>query len=245
MSRNVIVSGGSGGIGSALVRHFASLGDWVFYSYNSSEKEALALKEELSAEGMRAGFERCDISDPVSVDSFRKASEKFFIGPPDILINNAGISVTGLLTDTSDEDIARVINVNLTGTVFMTKAFLPSMIRSGKGDIVNISSVWGNFGASCESVYSASKAGVNGFTRSVAREVSYEGIRVNAVAAGFIDTKMTSCYTEEEKAFFCEDLAVKRIGRVEDVVNAVDFLVSGKSSYMSGQILGVDGGYNI
>lgn len=243
MNRNVIVTGGSGDMGSALVRHFAALGDWVFFSWNTSEKEAEALISELK--GKRVASCRADISDPASVRAFEKASEEFFIGPPDILINNAGMSLTGLITEMPDEDIARVINVNLTGTILVTKAFLPSMTRAGRGDIVNISSIWGNFGAACECAYSASKAGVNGFTRSLAREVSYDGIRVNAVAAGFIDTRMTAAYTDEEREAFCEDLAVKRTGTVQDVVNAVDFLVSGKSSYMSGQILGVDGGYNI
>ena len=163
----------------------------------------------------------------------------------DILINNAGISYEGLLSDTSDEIWNNIIATNLTGVFNCTKAVLPYMINQKKGKIINISSIWGICGASCEVAYSASKSGVIGFSKALAKEVGPSGVNVNCIAPGIIDTDMNNNLTEQDKKDFVEELPISRIGNAKDIADTAFFLCSESADYITGQVLAVDGGYSI
>ena len=160
---------------------------------------------------------------------------------PDVLVNNAGIAHIGVLQDMSVEEWNRIIGVNLSSCFYTVHAFLPGMIRRGSGHIINISSMWGVSGASCEVAYSAAKGGVNAFTKALAKEVAPSGIYVNAIACGVIDTEMNRGLTEEERAALVDAIPLGRFGTPEDVAGIVKNILS--STYMTGQIIGVDGGF--
>ncbi|MBO4360705.1 MAG: SDR family oxidoreductase [Eubacteriaceae bacterium] len=243
MNRNVVITGGTGGIGSELVGRFLSEGDYVFFSYHRSAQKAEQMLQK--APKGRCGCAVLDLADPGSIGSFAEEADRFFIGRDRILINNAGISLGGPLQDMDEEAIERLIAVDLTGTILLTRRMLRTMIGSKESAIINITSVWGEHAASCESVYASAKAGLEAFTRSMARELSDAGIRVNAIAPGFIDTPMNAAYTARERGEFAEGLCVKRIGLPSDVAGAASFLASADSSYINGQILRVDGGYGL
>ena len=167
-------------------------------------------------------------------------TERF--GKIDVLVNNAGISVTGLFDLVSDEDSRRIFDINVFGVLNCTKKVLPHMLRRKYGRIINVSSMWGQTGASCEVHYSAAKAAVIGFTKALAKEVGPSGINVNCVAPGMIMTDMTSCYTEEEINEIKEDIPLGRCGTPHDIAETILFLASERSSYITGQIIGVNGG---
>lgn len=243
MNRNIVITGGSGGIGSALVERFLSEGDYVFFSYLAGKDRAEAIVG-TSAEG-RCGCGGLDLTDTDSIRSFVRSCDDFFIGRERILINNAGISIVSPLWDMADGDIVKLISVDLTGTILLTKYMLSGMLGGKGGGIINVTSVWGERAASCESVYAAAKAGLEAFTRSMAKELSYTGIRVNAIAAGFIDTPMNASYSRQEREEFMDRLSVRRAGTPSDVADAAVFLASEESSYINGQILHVDGGYDL
>ena len=186
---------------------------------------------------------KADVTNPEEVENmFRIIYDTY--GRLDILVNNAGISRSNLINETNYDEWTKVLNTNLTSAFLVTKQALSAMIFNKSGSIINISSMWGIYGASCEIAYSTSKGGLNTFTKALAKEVGPSKIRVNAIACGFIDTTMNDCYTEEEKKdFIYNHTILSEMGTADDVANLVVFLASDKSRYITGQVIGVDGGF--
>ncbi|OPF51477.1 3-oxoacyl-[acyl-carrier-protein] reductase [Clostridium baratii] len=236
-----IVTGASRGIGRAIARKLASLGANIVLNYRSNDEEALKVKEELLSYGVDVFLYKCDISDFNAVEEMIKASKEKF-GKVDIMINNAGITKDTLLLRMKEEDFDKVIDVNLKGVFNCLKAITPVMVRQKFGKIVNLSSVVGLVGNAGQVNYAASKAGVIGMTKSLAKEVGSRGITVNAVAPGFIDTDMTEVLGEKFKEEAKKSIPLKRLGKPEDVAGAVAYLVGNEASYITGQVLNVDGG---
>lgn len=230
--KTALVTGGTGGIGQALCRRLAAEGYFVYINYLRAEEKALSLAEEISGEALKF-----DVSSP---DEVRAAIAA--ITPPDLLVNNAGVSEVGLFTSLSDERAARLLAVDLSGTMNCSRAVLPEMIRRKSGNIINISSMWGQVGASCEVDYSAAKAGIIGFTKALAKEVAPSGIRVNCIAPGFIMTEMNSRYSEEDLALIRDDIPLGIFGEPRHIADAAAFLASAQSEYITGQVLAVNGG---
>ena len=235
----VLISGGSRGIGRALVEGFTKNGDSVAFIYKSSHDEARALSDSTGAIAICA-----DVSDPTSV---KIAAEEAIsaLGGIDVLINNAGISQFKLFTDISDEDWQSMINTNLSSAFYLTRSVLPYMISQKSGRIINIGSMWGKIGASCEVHYSAAKAGLRGMTLALAKEVAPSGITVNAIEPGVIKTDMNASLSDEAIAELCEQTPLGRIGYPDDISALARFLASDEASFITGQIIGVDGGFAI
>ena len=242
MSKTVLITGASGGIGSACVRLFAAEGYKVAIHYNTDEAAANKLKDELHGNGCEAVCIWADLRDETAVNKMF-AEVEAELGEVDVLVNNAGVSQQKLFTDTTLADYDFVFGVNTLGTVNCSRAVLPAMIRRKSGRIINVSSMWGVSGASCEVLYSASKAAVIGFTKALAKEVGPSGITVNCITPGVINTKMNKNLTEEDMAVLSDETPLCRIGEPEEVAQAVVFLASEKASFITGQILGVDGGF--
>lgn len=235
----VLVTGASGDIGSAIVRAFFSRGDSVAILYFSDEASANALASEGAALGLLAVTQKADLRD--AKDTLRALDNVLrTFGAPDILVNAAGIDDYNTLFDTTAGKWDEIFAVNAR-SVFLTSVWAAKQMLAG-GRIVNISSIWGSRPAPCEGAYAASKAAVESFTKTFAAEAGSLGITVNAVAAGYIDTKMNARFSEEEREDFLSALAIKRMGTTEDVVNAVLFLSDERSGYITGQILEVSGG---
>ncbi len=231
----VLITGGTGAIGEAISREFAKTED-VIFTYGSNEEKALLLKEELHCCALRM-----NTADRESVNC---GVDKVFreYGHIDVLVNNAGIALIKPFLDTEYEDWRRIMDVDLDGCFNVTKAVVPGMVYRKKGAIVNISSVWGVQGASCEVAYSAAKAGVIGFTKALAKELGPSEIRVNAIAPGVIDSPMNSSHlSDEELEELCGETPLGRLGRPEEVASAVRFLA--ENQFITGQVLGVDGGF--
>ena len=234
--KTVLVTGGSRGIGAACVRAFAKAG-WVcaFCARGESPGQEALVRE------TGALFIPCDVGDASQVrDLAETVGRKFH--RLDALVLNAGASHTGLCQDLSEEDFDRLCRVNLKGPFLCAKAFLPMMISRKSGSIVTVSSMWGQVGGSCESAYSAFKAGLIGWTKALAKELGPSGIRVNCLSPGFIDTDMTACYGPEVRAQMCQDTPLGRLGLPEDCAAAALFLCSGDASFITGQVLAVNGG---
>lgn len=241
MSKTVIVTGSSKGIGAATAIMFAQKGYNVVINYNQSYESASLLCKSLSANGYSVITQKANVSNKLEVDLMVKETLYKF-GTLDILVNNAGIAFQGLLTDTDEIDFDRIIDINLKGVFNCCKAVLPSMISRQAGKIINISSMWGQVGASCEVAYSAAKAGVIGLTKALAKEVAPSGITVNAIAPGLIETNMNSNLTIEELTDFVSTIPLGRMGSADEIAAAVDFLASDKADYITGQVLGINGG---
>ncbi|MBE6912714.1 MAG: SDR family oxidoreductase [Oscillospiraceae bacterium] len=236
--KKVLVTGASRGIGYAIAEAFARCSYEVFATYNKTKDTLFPLSEKLSGEGFILHPEFCDVSDEESISSLHSR-----IGDVDILINNAGIAGFSLLSDISSEDWDKMFDTNLKSVFLLSKLFSKGMIRNKWGRIINISSVWGVVGASCESHYSAAKSGLIGFTRALAKELGPSGITVNCIAPGVIDTDMNSHLSEEDIAALCDETPLGRIGKPEDIAHAALFFA--EASFITGETLSVGGGFGM
>ena len=233
--KSVLVTGGSGGIGVAICKELARRGYFVGVHYNKNKAIAENLAKEIG--GVAIGF---DVTDEKSVS---KGVNEFIskAGGITALVNNAGVAQTiKPIIDTSEKEFDEVFSANVKGVFLVSKAVIPSMLNGG-GSIVNVSSMWGFVGASCESVYSASKSAVNGLTKSLAKEYSSAKIRINAVAPGYIDTKMNDILSEEDKKLAVADIPLGRVGTPEDVAKCVAFLID-DATFMTGEVVNLSGG---
>lgn len=238
----IAVTGASGGIGKAVARLFAQKGYNVAVCYNNGEEKALSLCEELHKEGLSAKAFKADVADSSQVKRMFAEIKNTF-GAVDILVNNAGIAQQKLFTDITDEDFDRMFSVNVKGVFNCCREVIPDMVNRKKGRIINISSVWGITGASCEVHYSASKAAVIGMTKALSKELGPSGICVNCIAPGVIDTEMNSCFDDDTMDSLKEETPLMRIGTPEDVAKAVYFFSGNESSFITGQVLCADGGF--
>ena len=240
--RIIVVTGASRGIGKAIALSLASPQTFVYINYNSREDEAEKVVSEIKSKGGNAKAIQFNVGDSAQVSKAFEQIEKEQDGV-DVLVANAGITSDSLLLRLKDEELKKVIDVNLGGTILTTRAVLKTMLkRKNNGRIVFITSVVGQMGNTGQSVYTAAKAGIVGFMRSIAKEVASRQITVNAVAPGFVKTDMTSRLTEDKKEEFFKHIPLGRFAEPEDIANVVKFLVSEKASYITGQELAVNGG---
>ena len=239
--KTVVVTGASKGIGRAVAKEFANNGYNVVICYNKSVSDAQQLLNEVS-QTTRAIAVKVDVSNEDDVKNMVEITKKTF-GNIDVLVNCAGVSDTRLLIDSTKEDYDFVFDTNMRGTYNTCKLVGREMLSNQSGKIINISSIWGLRGGSCESVYSASKGAIIAFTKALAKELGPNGINVNVVAPGFIQTDMTKNVTEEIKQEIMESSALGRLGTPDDVASVVLFLASEKSNFITGQVISVDGGW--
>lgn len=242
MQEVAIVTGASKGIGREIAKELAQEGIQVIANYNKSEKEAKNLQEELAKKNIKLDIFKADVSKREEAKKLIKyALEKY--GKIDILINNAGISEYKLFTDETDEDWNRVINTNLYSAFIMSQEASYNMIHNKKGCIINISSIWGIVGGALEVLYSISKAGIDGMTKALAKELGPSNIRVNSIAPGMINTKMNSTFTKQEIEEIKEEIPLEKIGEPSDIAKCVKWLV--KDIYTTGQVISINGGWII
>ena len=242
MRKNVLVTGATGGIGQAIALAFAQRGYGVGVHCCRRIEEARALAAAIREKGGNAFAYQADVADEGQVEAMAAAAQRD-LGFVEVLVNNAGIAWKGLLTDMTLAEWRRVLDVNCTGAFLCCRAFLPAMIREKRGSIVNISSMWGQQGASCEAAYSASKAALIGLTQALAQEEGPSGIRVNCVAPGVIDTPMNAGLSPADLAALKEETPLQRTGTPEEVAQAV--LCLAEQEFITGQVLGVNGGFVI
>lgn len=238
----VLVTGGNRGIGAAIAERFASAGMNVVIHYLQAHEAANEVARKCLKYGVRVLTVTADLK---SKDQILKMQEKLNLHQmvPDILVNNAGITHFGLLSDVTEDEWDHVMNTNLKGIFLCTQAFLPHMITQKYGRIVNVSSVWGMTGASCEVLYSTTKGGMNAFTKALAKELAPSGITVNAVAPGAVDTSMLHHLNEQEKQSLINDIPVGRLAQPEEIASLVYFVALPESSYITGQIISPNGGW--
>ena len=238
--KTVIITGASGDIGFSSCKAFLQNGYNVVAVYNSNSVRPL----EEYAKNSKVLYVKADVSKKQDVKNlFCTAYESF--GSIDVVINNAAISLTGVFQDMTEEELNKIIDVNIKGVFYVSQTASEYMIKEKSGSIINISSMWGEVGASCEAAYSMTKSAVIGLTKALAKELGPSNIRVNCVSPGFIDTKMNAAYTKEDISAICEDTPLMRIGKPEEVADALIFLADSKASFITGQVLGVNGGYVI
>ena len=242
--KTALITGSSRGIGRAAAARLAGEGYAVCINYIERKDKAEELAAKLQQEGCAAMAFRADVADAAAVREMAEACERRF-GPITLLVNNAGVAGQSLFQDVTDEMWDRYFAVNIGGMRHTIQAVLPHMIHEKNGVIVNISSIWGSHGASCEAAYSATKHAIIGLTRSLAMELAPSGIRVNCVAPGVIDTDMVKVLGEQTLRELAEQTPLGRLGTPEDVAAAVSFLASEDASFITGQVLGVDGGFII
>lgn len=239
MKKAAIITGASRGIGKAAAYALAKNGYTPVINYVKNNKAAEKIAEQTGGTAYCA-----DVSDREAVKKMTEYAYNKY-GGIDVLVNNAGISVSGLFTDITPEQEQRIIDVDIKGVFNCTRYVIPYMVSEKKGRIINISSMWGEVGASCEVHYSAAKAAVIGFTKALAKELGPSGITVNCIAPGVIMTDMNACYSSKELDTLKEETPLQRLGTAEDIAEAVSFLASDNASFITGQILGVNGGFVI
>ena len=242
VNKVVIVTGASRGIGKCIASTLAQKGYRVVANYNKSEKEAEFLKNELEKQGYNINLFRADVSKRDEVVKLINFTIERY-GKIDCIINNAGIDQIKMFLDITDEDWNNIINNNLNSVFYMCQEALKYMIHEKNGSIINISSIWGQVGASCESAYSVSKAGIDALTKSLAKELGPSNIRVNSIAPGFIDTDMNNNLNEKEKNEIIEEIPLQKIGKTVDIAKCVEWLIN--DEYVTGQIIGINGGWLI
>lgn len=236
--KTVLVTGGSRGIGKAIVEKFAKENYNVILNYNKSFDSAKAIENNYK----NVKIFKADVTNKKEVQNMIEFANQTF-GNIDILINNAGIGCTGLIQDLTLEEWQDVFNVNVNGVFNCTQAVLPNMLAKHSGKIINISSIWGMVGASCEVAYSASKAAIIGFTKALAKEVGPSGITVNCIAPGIVMTDMVSQYSVDEFDEIRNQIPLGEIGTTEDIANSAFFLASNEANYITGQVLSPNGGW--
>lgn len=238
MNKIVLVTGASRGIGREIAEKLAQKGYQVIANYNKSEEKAKELKEK----NPNIDIYKADVS---KRDDVHKMVEYIMqkYKKIDVLVNNAGISISGVFTDVTDEEWNKIINNNLYSVFCTTQEVLSNMIARKEGCIINISSIWGIVGSSCETIYSVAKAGVDGMTKSLAKELGPSNIRVNSIAPGIIDTEMNSNYTLDEIEEIKEEIPLERIGKKSDISKCVEWLID--DEYTTGQIISINGGWVI
>lgn len=242
MKKTVLVTGASGGIGSACARLFADKGYKVAVHCRKNKAAAEELTNELRSKGCEAVCVCADLSDEAQVKAMFSEIRNT-LGDVEILINNAGVAQQKLFTDTTRADYDFLFGANLLSAINCSREALKSMIAAHSGSIVNVSSMWGISGASCEVLYSASKAALIGFTKALAKETGPSNIRVNCVAPGVVDTRMNANLSQEDMQALADETPLCRIGKPEEIANAVVFLATQDASFVTGQILSVDGGF--
>lgn len=239
-----LITGAGRGIGRAIAIALAKEGAEVVINYNGSEERAKEVKQTIEENGGKASIYKCNVSDFVACEAMIKDIVKEY-GHLDILVNNAGITKDGLIMKMKEEDFDSVLNVNLKGTFNTIRHSARQMLKQRSGKIINISSVSGILGNVGQANYAASKAGVIGLTKTMARELGSRGITVNAIAPGFVDTEMTEVLSEEIRENACKQIILGRFGKPEDIANTAVFLASDKADYIIGQVISVDGGMNV
>ena len=244
MKKIVLITGASGEIGSAIARAFANAGYSLALHYNKGKDEAKKLCELFKQNGVDAFLIQGDLSQKGAAKKIIDECIEHF-GKIDVLVNNAGMSLVKPFLDTGDDEGEELIKTNLTAAIECAKYAAPDMLKRKNGSIINISSVWGICGASCEVYYSAAKAGLIGFTKALASELAPSGIRVNAIAPGVIDTKMNAHLSESEKQELIDEIPMGRMGSGYDVAKAALYLASSDADYITGQTLNISGGFLI
>ena len=238
--KNVLITGSSRGIGRACALAFAGAGYHVFINCRKSPDQLRQTYREIISSGGSCTMLPGDVSDPECVRAMFRELKTVCEGP-DVLVNNAGVAYFGLLSDMTDEDWRQVIDTDLSSAFYCCREAIPYMVSRKQGRIINISSMWGTAGASCEAAYSAAKSGLHGLTRALARELAPSNIQVNALACGVIDTEMNSRLTAEERAALEEEIPAGRYGTAEEAARTV-LLLADAPAYLTGQIIGLDGG---
>lgn len=242
MREIIIVTGASKGIGREIAKELAIKGNIVIANYNKSENKIIELKKELEEKDIKIDTYKADVSKREEAKKLVQfAIEKY--GKIDVLINNAGISQIKEFTQITDNDWNNMINTNLNSVFYMSQETCKNMIHNKKGCIINISSIWGITGASCEVHYSVSKAGVDALTKALAKELGPSNIRVNSVAPGIINTEMNSHLSEKEIEKLKEEIPLEKIGRTQDIEKCIEWLI--EDEYTTGQVISINGGWNI
>lgn len=240
-TKTVLVTGASRGIGKAIALAYADLMYNIIITCSKSQKSLQEVENSIIKRGAKCLAFVGNMGNPQTVDQLFYEIERKFEGV-DILINNAGISYIGLITDMKNEDWSQLIDTNLSSVFFCSRGAIPNMVRRKSGKIINISSVWGLVGASCEVAYSAAKAGVHGLTKALAKELAPSNVQVNALALGVINTGMNECFTTEEREYLREEIPVGRFAEPEEIAEIILNITKG-NDYMTGQVISVDGGW--
>jgi 3-oxoacyl-[acyl-carrier protein] reductase len=244
MKKTAIITGASRGIGRATAELFAANNYNVIINYNHSADAAFQLYHDLRKKWYSVALFKADVTNRREIDAMTDYCLNTF-GAIDLLINNAGIAQSSLFIDLSPEDWEKMIGINLTGVFHCTQSVLGYMISRKKGKIINISSIWGQVGASCEVHYSAAKAGVIGLTKALAKELGPSKIQVNCIAPGIIETDMLNPYNQEELASLADQTPLERLGTPSDIATCALFLASEQADYITGQVIGINGGFVI